>query len=407
MDDETVLTDMTRLLGGASGTTTVAGRYRLQHVIGVGGLAVVHRAVDTRLERPVAVKLLRETTTSAADRARFVSEARLLGRLSHPNLVRVLDAGVDDDHPFLVLDLVEGRTLAEALEAGLTPQELARTGAGIASALAHAHAAGIVHRDVKPGNVLLARDGTPRLADFGIARLVDDTCHQTSTGMLVGTVAYLAPEQVAGEPVTTAADVYALGLVLLEGLTRRRAYSGPSVESALARLSRQPDVPVGLPAGWRALLLAMTARDPAARPTAAEVAERLRAPAAAVPPPAPVRRGLSSRVALVGAGAAFLMLVGAAGWSSLPTPPGSASAASAHRAPARTPAPAAQAEVAVPDAEPVTAAVSPPAPERAKRHHHRSHRARHHAHHRARHHAPAHPRHHHHAPGHRKHRHHH
>ncbi|HET6939731.1 MAG TPA: serine/threonine-protein kinase, partial [Nocardioides sp.] len=203
MDDDTVLTDMAALLGADRGLGTLADRYELHHLLGSGGVADVHEATDHRLDRRVAVKLLRETAASATDRARFLSEATLLGRLSHPHLVRVLDAGIDRDRPFLVLELVRGTTLAEVLGQPLPPARVAELGADIASALTHVHAAGVVHRDVKPGNVLLQENGTAMLADFGIARLVDDTRHHTRTGTVVGTVAYLAPEQVAGEQVTT------------------------------------------------------------------------------------------------------------------------------------------------------------------------------------------------------------
>jgi hypothetical protein len=332
-DQPTEPTDMTSVLGAEP--TLVADRYLLERVIGVGGMAVVHEAADTRLDRQVAVKLLRDSAGDDTDRVRFVSEARLLARLGHPGLVRVLDAGIDEHRPFLVLELVRGQTLSDALADGLPEDRVAETGAQVAEALAHVHAAGIVHRDVKPGNVLLAHDGSARLTDFGIARLVDDTHHQTRTGMLVGTVAYLAPEQVSGETATTAVDIYAWGLVLLEALTGRRAYPGTSVESALARLHRRPDVPATLPRPWQALLLAMTASDPAARPTAEEVAARLRAlPDVDAVPVAPVTRTAAPRPGLVlaGLGAAFALLVAVAASPTLSGLAGStAGAASAHR----------------------------------------------------------------------------
>ncbi|QIG43900.1 serine/threonine protein kinase [Nocardioides anomalus] len=329
-DDETVVADMAALLGAGRSTGVVAERYELTTRLGEGGVAVVHEAQDRRLDRRVAVKLLRDTATSAEDRARFADEARLLGRLSHPGLVRVLDAGIDGDRPYLVLELVRGRSLAEAMDDGLDADEVARIGAEVADALAHVHAAGIVHRDVKPGNVLLDQDGTAKLADFGIARLVDDTVHHTRTGFLVGTVAYLSPEQVAGEPVSTAVDVYSLGLVLLEALTGVRAYAGSSVESAFARLARQPEVPTTLPAAWTALLTQMTARDPLARPSAAEVAERIRAvrrgdvvPGLAHPVARPVAPPAVAaprrRSALVAVAVAALLAVGGLTWSIWPT----------------------------------------------------------------------------------------
>jgi eukaryotic-like serine/threonine-protein kinase len=421
-EQDTVLTDMATLLGtsgrGSSAPSTVAGRYHLHRLLGSGGVADVHEATDTRLDRRVAVKLLRDSSHDETDRARFLSEARLLARLSHPHLVRVLDAGIDRGRPFLVLDLVRGSTLADALHEPLAPARVAELAQDIASALAHVHAAGVVHRDVKPGNVLVDEDGSARLADFGIARLVDDTCHHTRTGMVVGTVAYLAPEQVAGERITTAVDIYSLGLVLLEALTGDRPFAGTSVESAFARLSRPPEVPPGLPGPWTALLTAMTARDPVERPTAAEVVSILRAGEVVAAPPTPLQpagRPLSARLALIAVAAAFLLLLGVAGWGSLPGgSSGSASAVAAYRTTAEAP-PVRSTPATQPAAVPATVAVTTPAP--AARHHvAKHHRAAHHRghHHRRPHHSRPHHRRPHHKPkahhrhhGHRHHKHHH
>jgi serine/threonine protein kinase len=157
--------------------------------------------------------------------------------------------------------------------------QVAEIGARLADALAYVHGEGLIHRDVKPANVLLGHDGRVRLTDFGIARLVD-AAKVTATGLTVGTASYLSPEQVTAEPVGTAADVYSLGLVLLECLTGKREYPGSAVEVALARLSRPPHVPPDLADGWPGLLTAMTDRDPAQRPICAEVAEDLHAIAA-------------------------------------------------------------------------------------------------------------------------------
>ena len=156
----------------------------------------------------------------------------------------------------------------------LPVRDIRALGAALAAALAHVHARGFVHRDVKPANILLDHGREPRLADFGIARALDGTV-ATATGAVAGTAAYLAPEQVRGETVGPAADVYALGLVLIEARTGRREYPGAMVESATARLYRRPVVPSGLPRGLAALLAAMTDPDPAARPSAAAVAAAL------------------------------------------------------------------------------------------------------------------------------------
>jgi serine/threonine protein kinase len=274
-----------------AGPRVLGDRYELGPLLGRGGMADVFRAEDRTLRRAVAVKVLREAAGDESDRARFVSEARTLAGLSHSGLVTVLDAGFGftgpgaaatadaDAHPFLVMELVDGRTLgrvAQDWDGGLPLEDVGSVGAQVAEALAYVHRNGVVHRDVKPGNILLGPRRRVRLADFGVARLVEDSAGHTRTGHVIGTAAYLAPEQVTGDEVSGATDVYSLGLVLLEALTGRREFPGAATEAAVARLHRDPEIPDSLPEEWRELLARMVARDPAERPSADEVAEGLR-----------------------------------------------------------------------------------------------------------------------------------
>jgi eukaryotic-like serine/threonine-protein kinase len=220
----------------------LSGRYALGPVIGRGSSALVRRGVDRFTGEAVAVKLF-SAGASTLDERRRRQELAALGAVDHPGLVRLRAGGTTEDHPYVVMDLVDGPTLAERLLEGPLPADEVRVlGARLADALAHVHALGFVHRDVKPANVLLGDGSCPRLADFGIARALDDTS-ATATGFVVGTAAFLAPEQVRGEPVGPRADVFALGLVLLEALNGKREYPGSAVESATARLHRSPRVP--------------------------------------------------------------------------------------------------------------------------------------------------------------------
>ncbi|MBV9292088.1 MAG: serine/threonine protein kinase [Frankiales bacterium] len=261
----------------AAGARLLDGRYRLGDRLGGGAVADVYRGQDERLQRPVAVKLFRGD--AAEQLQRHDAEMLTLAALDHPSLVTVFDAGTDaeTDQPFLVMQLVEGPTLSEELKEGPLPGErAARYGAALADALGYVHERGLVHRDVKPGNVLISTDGRVHLADFGIARLVD-AAHETRTGDVLGTPAYFAPEQVAGEAVGPPADIYALGIVLIECLTGKRPFEGTAMEVAMARLARDPDVPEAFGPDWRDLLSAMTRRNPGDRPAATAVADGLRA----------------------------------------------------------------------------------------------------------------------------------
>src|SRR3954454_7922679 len=254
----------------------LAGRYAVGPLVGMGGTAQVYRAWDHESCCPVALKVFRPGSMPGPGYGGARALEVLTG-VRRPGLVGVRGAGIDPQGcPFVVMDLVDGQSLSPRLYDGpMGTADVARLGGILADALAAVHARGVVHRDVKPGNVLLDADGHPWLTDFGIARIVDAT-RVTATGVVVGTAAYMAPEQVRGEAVGPPADVYALGLVLLEAVTGQREYDGAAVESALARLHRAPRVPYTLPGPLAPILRRMTAASSEDRPTAGEVAAALR-----------------------------------------------------------------------------------------------------------------------------------
>lgn len=250
----------------------IAGRYRLVDCVGRGGMADVYRAIDEVADRLVAVKLVRSGDPELA--RRVVREVDVLRRLDHPGLVRLHDSGVADGQTYLVMELVDGGTLEDRLRQGpLPPAEVAALVSTLALGLAHVHGAGVVHRDVKPGNVLLDRQGRAYLTDFGIAHLVDDAS-VTSTGMTVGTAGYMAPEQLAGRPAGPPADVWSLGVVALECLRGGRVYQGTVAEVVAQRMAGPPAIPDDLPGSWRSLLSRMLQGRPEQRPSAADVAAR-------------------------------------------------------------------------------------------------------------------------------------
>ena len=276
--------------------TLLADRYRLLEKVGAGGMATVWRAHDVRLGRDVAVKILRPQFADDPDFvARFEVEARHAASISHPNVATVFDTGVEDDERFIVMELVDGASVADVLRARgvMPPGQAVDVAAAAARALAAAHRRGLIHRDVKPANILLGRDGRVRLADFGIARALT-TSRVTAPGTVLGSIPYLSPEQARGEEASSAGDVFSLGVVLYEMLTGRLPWSadGPAAlatvrttEAPVPLDEARPDVPAGLQGiVSRALSLDASARYPSARAFAESLEAWARQHAATLPP---------------------------------------------------------------------------------------------------------------------------
>ena len=258
----------------------IAGRYELEQVVGTGGMSSVYRAYDRQLERTVAVKVLHERLGADDEHvSRFRHEAQAVAQLSHPDVVTVLDRGVDDGRQYIVFEYVDGENLRQLLDrtGPLPPQRATEIAIAIADGLAFAHARGIVHRDVKPQNVLLGRDGSVKVTDFGIARSADSGL--TQTGTVLGTSSYLSPEQASGQAVTETADVYSLGVVLYELLDGEVPFPGGNqVVVALRQATEAPPALRGVPPRLAAAVSRALAKDPARRfASMAEFATELRA----------------------------------------------------------------------------------------------------------------------------------
>jgi eukaryotic-like serine/threonine-protein kinase len=241
---------------------TKLGPYEIVAAIGAGGMGEVYRAHDTRLERDVAIKVLPASLASDADRLRrFEQEAKTIATLNHPNIMGLHDIGTHEGAPFLVSELLEGETLRQKIEAGPIPtRRTVEYALGIAQGLAAAHAKGVVHRDLKPENVFITRDGRVKILDFGLAKLVRDehsletamtlTSPTTTPGMVMGTVGYMSPEQVRGEPSDERSDIFSFGAVLYEMLTGKRAFKrDTTVETMTAILKEEP--PELTDTGWQ------------------------------------------------------------------------------------------------------------------------------------------------------------
>ena len=289
--------------------SVLGGRYRLLELLGQGGMATIYRARDSQLERDVAVKVLRPEYGRDPDFfARFRQEAQSAASLNHPGVVAVYDYGTDAAGPFIVMELVDGEDLASIVRrsGALPPKQAARLAAQIARAIAAAHEHGFVHRDVKPGNVLVTREGRAKVADFGIARALAEAA-LTLPGTSLGSVHYFSPEQARGETTTPASDIYSLGIVLYELLTGRRPWEGDSAAAvATARLTGPVPSPSAVRAGIPPVLEEITQKAMAIDPdrrfsSAAEMADALDRYLSAAAVTAP---GSGAASAAAGAGAA-------------------------------------------------------------------------------------------------------
>lgn len=266
-------------MNAATGTV-LSQRYTLTEPIAAGGMGQVWKATDTVLDRTVAVKILNPALSQQSGfLERFRAEARNSASLHHRNITAVFDYGEDEGSAYLVMELVPGQPLSRLIteQAPLSAQAATSILIQTASALEAAHRAGVVHRDVKPANILVTPDGTAKLTDFGISRLVN-SAPLTQTGEVLGTAQYLSPEQVVGQSATASSDIYALGVVGHEMLTGQRPFEGDTVmATALAHMNQPPPpLPDSVPVGIRNVISAALAKEPADRPrTAAEMAHAL------------------------------------------------------------------------------------------------------------------------------------
>jgi serine/threonine-protein kinase len=342
-------------------------RYEVVRTLGRGGMATVYLARDTQLGRPVALKVLApELAGEERFRKRFVREARLAARVSHPNIVRVFDIAEDERGLTIALEYVDGGTLAEELarRGRLPAEEVVELGLQLADALAAVHGAGLVHRDVKPQNVLRTTGGTIKLGDFGIARSHDSTA-LTEVGAVLGTACYLAPEQARGEPAAAAADLYALGVVLYQALTGRVPHRAATLaELVAARELEPPPAPSALvgavPPALEAAIVQCLALRPEERPAGAaalraELARALPAGVAAAATAAVLPRTRRRRVRRLAAGAAVAAAGAAVGTVLLAArPSGTGTVERAAQPPTTTQRAPARAPVAPPLVPPAT-----------------------------------------------------
>jgi serine/threonine protein kinase len=270
------------------------GRYEIRSLLGSGGMGEVYLAYDSDLEREIAIKVLREDRSTGDRAKRFVQEARAASALHHPNVAHVYEIGSQDDMRFIAMEVVEGETLRERLSRGpLSLSETIDVATQIASALAAAHKSNVIHRDIKPENVIINADGHAKVLDFGLAKLRQARAEDASTelktapGAALGTLPYMAPEQIGGEEVTPAADIFSLGIVIYEMISGRRPFSGAnSSEIVGAILAKDPPPLQGCPAPLESIVAKCLKKMPEQRyANAGELVADLRRVATPAPPP--------------------------------------------------------------------------------------------------------------------------
>lgn len=356
--------------------TSFLGRYRIEGVLGRGAMGVVYSAFDTRLGRQVAIKtvqrgFLADSSTASDYAERFVREAQAAARLSHPNIVTIFDFGEQDGVSYIVMEFIKGRELAQVFASGerLTLARSVALMGELLDALGAAHAQGIVHRDVKPANVMLDAAGHVKLADFGVARLVDGNQDRTLPGTLVGTPSYMSPEQILGQAVGSRTDLFAAGVVLYELLTGRRPFVGQGAfDTQKAILHDAPMAPsrlqAALPPAFDAVVARALAKQPEQRyASAAAFRDALLAAQQTAAAPAVPAVVTPPRRWLLAAGIGALAVAGVAGWALLRTParsPAVPALASSAAAPAASGARASQ-DAVTPETAPAKAAAAAPA----------------------------------------------